>query len=170
MNIIRCCASVYRLLSAFPTRRTSIFLRYFCFIFLECPRKAGGEKLFACPSPISGTNRYVCIDDHALCDRRYDCPGKEDEDPTVCMFHKMVGTITLLILWYSLLTHGQSFYGGWNTTTGSDTICTFYMQHEAGAGFHYWQHGVPGFWMEHSNEPMTQWRAHVGSTSWLINN
>ncbi|XP_064628916.1 uncharacterized protein LOC135488297 [Lineus longissimus] len=56
---------------------------------IECPRKAGGEKLFACPSPISGTNRYVCIDDHALCDRRYDCPGKEDEDPTVCMFHKM---------------------------------------------------------------------------------
>ena len=58
-------------------------------IVSECPQAEDGMKLFACPTPDESGN-FQCIDDHALCDRRRHCPNGEDEDRTVCMFHKMV--------------------------------------------------------------------------------
>ncbi len=54
-----------------------------------CPFAEDGVQLFSCPSP-DKFGQYHCIDDHALCDSKLHCPNGEDEDPTICMFHKMV--------------------------------------------------------------------------------
>ena len=35
-------------------------------------------------------SRYRCIDDRSLCDRFFDCPGQEDENPEQCLFYKTV--------------------------------------------------------------------------------
>jgi len=59
---------------------------------VECPTAEDGYKLFACPSPSIGRQgraHYQCIDDHALCDGVVNCPNGEDEDKTICMFHKV---------------------------------------------------------------------------------
>ncbi len=64
---------------------------FFCvFPFSECSRAHDGVQLFSCPSRDPYTREFPCIDDHALCDKKRDCPQGEDENPTVCMFHKMV--------------------------------------------------------------------------------
>ena len=44
---------------------------------------------FACPTP-DRMGRYLCIDDHVLCDGFIDCPSGEDEDRHACMFYKTV--------------------------------------------------------------------------------
>jgi len=48
-----------------------------------------GRQLFACVTP-EDADVVVCIDEHALCDDVVQCPNGEDEDPTVCMFHRLV--------------------------------------------------------------------------------
>ncbi|KAK2715759.1 uncharacterized protein LOC136036956 [Artemia franciscana] len=53
---------------------------------IDCPADSDGLERFACPSDSHG--RYLCLDDHQLCDGYYDCPGKEDEDRKSCMFYK----------------------------------------------------------------------------------
>ena len=55
----------------------------------ECPTASDGVQLFACPSP-NREGFYPCIDDHSLCNDKIDCPRGEDENRTVCMFHKTV--------------------------------------------------------------------------------
>ena len=63
---------------------------WWAFLFVpECPRARDGVQLFSCPTP-DRYGIYRCIDDHALCDNKPDCPNREDENKTVCMFHKMV--------------------------------------------------------------------------------
>ena len=52
---------------------------------------------FACPTP-DFRGRYRCIDDRALCDGFYDCPGREDEDSKQCLFYKTVSTFFSLVL------------------------------------------------------------------------
>ena len=59
------------------------------FFISDCPRARDGVQLFSCPTP-DRYGIYRCIDDHALCDNKPDCPNREDENKTVCMFHKMV--------------------------------------------------------------------------------
>ncbi|KAI0207596.1 hypothetical protein LSAT2_007741, partial [Lamellibrachia satsuma] len=54
-----------------------------------CPLAEDGLQLFACPTP-NEFGEFKCIDDSALCDLKEHCPNGEDEDRTVCMFHKMV--------------------------------------------------------------------------------
>ena len=44
---------------------------------------------FACPTP-DFRGRYRCIDDRALCNGFFDCPGREDEKPDQCLFFKTV--------------------------------------------------------------------------------
>jgi hypothetical protein len=55
----------------------------------ECPRSSDRMERFACPSP-DFRGRYRCIDDRALCDGFFDCPGREDESPEQCLFYKTV--------------------------------------------------------------------------------
>lgn len=50
-----------------------------------------GLERFSCPS--KDGKGYKCIMDHEICDGYYDCPNKEDEDRTMCMFYKAVSTI-----------------------------------------------------------------------------
>ena len=57
--------------------------------FPECPNAEDGVSLFACPTP-DRYGYYRCIDEHALCDNKIHCPNGEDENKTVCMFHKTV--------------------------------------------------------------------------------
>ena len=62
----------------------------------ECPKARDGSQLFSCPSP-DQYGVYQCIDDHDLCDRKVHCPNGEDEDPTVCMYHRVVSVFVLYI-------------------------------------------------------------------------
>ncbi|XP_013381308.1 uncharacterized protein LOC106152324 [Lingula anatina] len=55
---------------------------------IACPAAEDGVELLACPTP-DANGRFKCIDDHALCDNKNHCPNGEDEDRTICMFHKM---------------------------------------------------------------------------------
>ena len=55
----------------------------------ECPRSRDGRQLFPCVTP-QDADVVVCIDEHALCDDVVQCPNGEDEDGTVCMFHRLV--------------------------------------------------------------------------------
>ena len=55
----------------------------------ECPRTSDGRQLFPCVTT-EDADVVVCIDEHALCDDVVQCPNGEDEDPTVCMFHRLV--------------------------------------------------------------------------------
>jgi len=60
------------------------------FCRVECPLSVEDRRrLFPCVSP-DQFGFYICIDDHALCDSVRHCPNGEDEDGTVCMFHRMV--------------------------------------------------------------------------------
>jgi len=54
---------------------------------IECPRSSDRMERFACPTP-DFRGRYRCIDDRALCDGFFDCPGREDETPDQCLFYK----------------------------------------------------------------------------------
>jgi len=54
---------------------------------IECPRSPDRMEKFACPTP-DFRQRYRCIDDTALCDGFFDCPGQEDENPDQCLFYK----------------------------------------------------------------------------------
>ena len=61
-----------------------------CSLFLaECPRTNDRMQRFACPTP-DFRGRYRCIDDRALCNGFFDCPGREDEKPDQCLFFKTV--------------------------------------------------------------------------------
>ncbi|KAL5009637.1 hypothetical protein ScPMuIL_011942 [Solemya velum] len=53
---------------------------------LLCPTRED-EELLPCPS-LDRKNRVVCIGEHALCDRKLQCPRGEDEDFALCMFYK----------------------------------------------------------------------------------
>ena len=55
----------------------------------ECPRTNDRMQRFACPTP-DFRGRYRCIDDRALCNGFFDCPGREDEKPDQCLFFKTV--------------------------------------------------------------------------------
>lgn len=55
--------------------------------YKECPPASDGIERFACPSP-DNMGRYLCIDDHVLCDGYIDCPNEEDEDGKNCLFYK----------------------------------------------------------------------------------
>lgn len=67
-----------------------IVIFFFYFLpFLECPPADDGIERFACPSP-DQVGRYLCIDDHVLCDGYFDCPSGEDEDGKNCLFYKTV--------------------------------------------------------------------------------
>ncbi len=61
----------------------------------ECPRSSDRMERFACPTP-DFRGRYRCIDDRALCDGFFDCPGREDENPEQCLFYKTVSSTTYL--------------------------------------------------------------------------
>ena len=68
---------------------------YSCiFLSTECPFANDGTQLVACPTPNRYTGEFECIDEYALCDNTMDCDNGEDEDGTVCMFHKVVSTAT----------------------------------------------------------------------------
>ncbi|XP_043225981.1 uncharacterized protein LOC122383534 [Amphibalanus amphitrite] len=54
---------------------------------IECPPTEEGMDRFACPTP-NIYDRYLCIDDHLLCDGYNSCPGGEDEDRRNCLFYK----------------------------------------------------------------------------------
>lgn len=58
------------------------------FSFAVCPTRED-EELLPCPS-LDRKNRVVCIGEHALCDRKLQCPRGEDEDFALCMFYKAV--------------------------------------------------------------------------------
>ena len=62
-----------------------------------CPLAEDGLQLFACPTP-DEFGEFKCIDDNALCDLKAHCPNAEDEDKTVCMFHKMVIKVIITFL------------------------------------------------------------------------
>ena len=62
---------------------------FLIFSFPECPRSPDRMEKFACPTP-DFRQRYRCIDDTALCDGFFDCPGQEDENPDQCLFYKTV--------------------------------------------------------------------------------
>ncbi|VDM27640.1 unnamed protein product [Toxocara canis] len=55
-------------------------------------RRHSHEKAYFCPSAPSNTDPsdWPCVTYTDLCDLRPDCPGKEDENPTFCMFHQLV--------------------------------------------------------------------------------
>ena len=63
----------------------------------ECPLAEDGLQLFACPTP-NEFGQFKCIDDSELCDQTDHCPNGEDEDKTVCMFHKMVMKVIMHFL------------------------------------------------------------------------
>jgi hypothetical protein len=67
-------------------RRIAMFSNRFV---SECPRSNDRMERFACPSP-DFRGRFRCIDDRALCDGFFDCPGREDENPDQCLFYKTV--------------------------------------------------------------------------------
>ncbi|XP_047470312.1 uncharacterized protein LOC134786405 [Penaeus indicus] len=52
----------------------------------KCPAAADGHPKMFCPSP-SDQGEWRCIEDLDLCDGTPQCPGKEDEAPTHCLFH-----------------------------------------------------------------------------------
>ena len=58
-------------------------------ILAEGPRTNDRMQRFACPTP-DFRGRYRCIDDRALCNGFFDCPGREDEKPDQCLFFKTV--------------------------------------------------------------------------------
>lgn len=70
------------------TRLDNIVTMCHC-VTAECPRSSDGRQLFACVTP-PDADVIVCIDEHALCDDVVHCPNGEDEDGTVCMFHRLV--------------------------------------------------------------------------------
>ena len=60
----------------------------------ECPRTNDRMQRFACPTP-DFRGRYRCIDDRALCNGFFDCPGREDEKPDQCLFFKTVSWLVV---------------------------------------------------------------------------
>ena len=64
--------------------------------FSVCPLSENGLPQHACPST-DVTGSHVCIDDNMLCDDVTHCPGNEDENEVVCMFHKIVSFVFLVI-------------------------------------------------------------------------
>ncbi|KAL3882202.1 hypothetical protein ACJMK2_028570, partial [Sinanodonta woodiana] len=49
-----------------------------------------------CPQYVE-TDPLYCIEIHQLCDRRENCPNGEDEDQTMCMFHRAVNILVLFL-------------------------------------------------------------------------
>ncbi len=73
-------------------RPDSIIKFFFRLIIAECPRSNDRMERFACPTS-DFRGRYRCIDDRALCDGFFDCPGREDESPDQCLFYKTVSDV-----------------------------------------------------------------------------
>ncbi len=53
-------------------------------------------KRYFCPSSLSRTeasnNQEICVSIDELCDGMAQCPGEEDEDKAICLFHKAVSS------------------------------------------------------------------------------
>ncbi|CAG7724924.1 unnamed protein product [Allacma fusca] len=64
--------------------KDSYFSSCFC---SECPPTPDGAQEFFCPKP-APDGRWLCVDDHELCDGVKHCPNADDESPLVCMFYK----------------------------------------------------------------------------------
>ena len=58
-------------------------------LFTECPPTIGGERQWFCPSS-DDRGDSKCISIEQLCNSRVDCPNGEDEDETMCLFHRPV--------------------------------------------------------------------------------
>jgi len=55
----------------------------------ECQRSARGETQFFCPSP-DRAGDWHCVPASSLCNGVYDCPGREDEQGTGCLFYRAI--------------------------------------------------------------------------------
>ena len=62
-------------------------------LFLECPPTLGGERRFFCPSKTEN-NEWMCVTLGQLCNTKPDCPEGEDENDTMCLFHRPVSIHT----------------------------------------------------------------------------
>ena len=49
----------------------------------------GGERRFFCPSK-NENSEWVCVTLGQLCNTKPDCPEGEDENDTMCLFHRPV--------------------------------------------------------------------------------
>ena len=83
------------------------------YFVLECAPTLGGDRQFFCPT----TNKYgesICVTLEELCNSRFECPNGEDEDETMCLFHRPVRcTLSIngflnLLLWCEFLCSPQS--------------------------------------------------------------
>ena len=59
----------------------------------ECPPTLGGERRFFCPSK-NENNEWMCVTLGQLCNTKPDCPEGEDENDTMCLFHRPVSIHT----------------------------------------------------------------------------
>ena len=59
------------------------------FTISECPPTLGGERQFFCPTP-NENEEWTCVTLDQLCNTKYNCPNGEDEDETMCLFHRPV--------------------------------------------------------------------------------
>ena len=62
--------------------------------FSECPLTTNGERQFACPR-LNPDSDPVCISTQKLCNFEADCPGADDEDEKLCLFHRPVSITPL---------------------------------------------------------------------------
>ena len=62
----------------------------------ECPPTLGGERRFFCPSK-NENNEWMCVTLGQLCNTKPDCPEGEDENDTMCLFHRPVSIHPRLI-------------------------------------------------------------------------
>ena len=58
----------------------------------ECPPTLGGERRFFCPSK-NENNEWMCVTLGQLCNTKPDCPEGEDENDTMCLFHRPVSIL-----------------------------------------------------------------------------
>ncbi|XP_046571628.1 uncharacterized protein LOC124279794 [Haliotis rubra] len=56
---------------------------------LACERSANGLRKYRCPT-LDQYGNIRCIDDNSLCNHVPDCPEGEDEQPSLCLFYKVI--------------------------------------------------------------------------------
>ncbi|XP_048240055.1 uncharacterized protein LOC125373176 isoform X1 [Haliotis rufescens] len=57
--------------------------------YSPCERSANGLRKYRCPT-LDQFGNIRCIDDNSLCNHVPDCPEGEDEQPSLCLFYKVI--------------------------------------------------------------------------------
>ena len=85
------------------------FIFSFLSFFAECQITSSGVRTFVCPQRNSDGS-VECISAERLCNGDPDCPGGDDEDEKLCLFHRPVTFFIILQFFASLANKLEYFF------------------------------------------------------------